>query len=182
MANLTAIYNALPSISEANLNFTNREEVFTKLAPFIEKHDYAYGVCLVHAHTKLEAGEVMISTDDCVTEPVSSPTKPYYPERWLATGEPYEFTYKPTVEPSPEALAEFRQIVGPESPLGLFFVDKNAYTIRTETTEGRKSITSSGPPSAELLASDVKSVDSAWLPGKGTLAAFVCIICINACC
>ncbi|KAF8581436.1 hypothetical protein K439DRAFT_1636146 [Ramaria rubella] len=180
MDDLPAIYNALPSISEANLNFTNREEVFTKLTPFIEKHDYAYGVCLIHAHAKLEPGEVMISTDNCVTEPVSSPTKAYYPERWLATGQPYEFTYEPTTEPSSEVFEEFHKIVGPDSPLGLFFVDEDAYTIRTEITEGRKSVTSSGPPSAELL--NFKSLESAWLPGKGPHAILVCVICSNACC
>ncbi|KAF8587757.1 hypothetical protein K439DRAFT_1630373 [Ramaria rubella] len=179
MSDIVAVYNALPHIEEAHVKFTNRDEVFAKLTPFIAKHNYVYGVCLVHGHTKLEAGEVMVSTSDSVTEPISSPSKSYHPERWLATGQPYEFTYEPTVEPPPEVFEEFSKIVGPGSPLGLFFVDVNAPTTRTETTDGRKSVTRPGLPDEGV--DNLKWVEAAWVPGRDIIVYGICVYSCTNC-
>lgn len=89
-----------------------------------------------------------MSTSDSITEPVQSPAE-YYPERWLATGQAYEFSSRPTVDPPPKFFEEFREIVGDESPLGLFLVDEHGPKTRTEVVQGRKSVTSPGIPSDE---------------------------------
>ncbi|KAF8809903.1 hypothetical protein BYT27DRAFT_7187191 [Phlegmacium glaucopus] len=173
MTDIADLYNALPSIEDADEKFIDREATFTKLIPFTSKYNNRYGVCLVHAHAKLEPGEVMISTSDSVTEPVKiSELGAFYPERWLVSGQPYEFSNRPIDNPpTPDVFNEFRELVGADSALGLFCVDENGPKTRTETTEGRRSITKPGPP-----PDGQKALETAWVPGTNIVYS-ICVIC-----
>jgi hypothetical protein len=59
----TQFYNNLPSISDADSAFVDREAHFSKLAPILSKEEYrgVYEVCLFHHHFDLEQGEKMVS-------------------------------------------------------------------------------------------------------------------------
>ncbi|CAE6481351.1 unnamed protein product [Rhizoctonia solani] len=141
---LAEVYNSLPTVGAANAAFTDREVMFAKLAPLFAAYQFQFGVCLVHAHCKLQEGEAMVA-DGNVTRPVFD--GPRYPERWLADGTPYEFTREPTETPPPELIREFQNIVGKDTLLGLFHAsrDQNGKTtpdgkVWIEHTEGRDNI------------------------------------------
>jgi len=86
MPDIAAIYNTLPSVQATSNTFTDREATFAKLAPLFAKYNNTYGICLVHAHTKLAASE-WISKPVRVQAPAA-----VYPERWLTTGQACEFS------------------------------------------------------------------------------------------
>jgi hypothetical protein len=168
------VYNSLPSIQDADKRFQNREELLAKLTPLVAKYQNHFGACLVHNHTQLEPGEVMVATSDSVSEPVVS-SGTYYPEKWLASGQAYEYSIEPPAhQPPPEFFEEFRKIVGPESPLGVFYVPPNAPEITTETNDGRKSYTRPGPPPPEATF-----VYSKWVPGTHINAGICILICVG---
>ena len=106
------LYNSLPSLQESQARFRNRQEIFEKLSPLLSRFSNKYGVCLVHRHCTLEEGEKMVATGG-----ISSPQRDAkcHPLRWLATGEPFEFTTEVTEPPPRELLESFRQIVGSQS-------------------------------------------------------------------
>lgn len=160
MSALTAIYNSLPSVEKANARFDDREAMLQKLAPLLAKYDNQFGVCLVHAHCAIEDGEKMIARGN-VSEPLRD--TPCYPERWLATGEPYEFNSEPTKTPPPELFDAFRAAIGDLGVLGLFYIGKLADGILLEWTEGRKNITELRKP--EELAGG-EDIQTAWLPSQ----------------
>jgi len=97
------LYNNLPSLHEARERLISLpggpENVLKALAP-IFKLNPEFGICLVHAHCTLDNGEKMVSSGR-VSEPAivdSEAGESCYPERWLANGDPYEFSSTPTVE------------------------------------------------------------------------------------
>jgi len=170
MATLVDTYNSLPSIMEASSRFTDRDTIFAKLAPILSHYDHQFGVCLVHAHCALNPGEKMIATGN-VSQPedVTGATFAYHPERWLANGEPYEFTREHTASPPPELLTEFNKIVGNIGVLGLYFAGVTSGEKRLEWTEGRKNITK--------VISEPESeghVETAWIPGTQDPVQFLC--------
>jgi hypothetical protein len=144
MASVASSYNTLPSVEEANAKFSNRDEIFSKLGPLLAKYNSQYGVCLVHRHCDLQEGEVMVATGN-----ISKPEKDVqcYPEKWLATGEPYEFSKEPTVPPPEELFKEFQKIVENVGVLGLYFNRGEDIPVRVpiERTEGRQNITETHP-------------------------------------
>lgn len=133
-------YNNLLYVDIASQLFTNRDEMLSKLEPVLKQYgNNRFGVCLVHRHCLLEEGERMVANGN-----ISQPERdgPAYPERWLATGEAYEFSREATTSPSEELLENFRGIVGDINVLGLFYIrdeDKNGIVL--ERTEGRRNIT-----------------------------------------
>lgn len=161
MTTVTALYNSLPSIGDADKKFVNRSQIFSKLSPLLAAHENKFGVCLVHRHCSLEEGEMMVATGN-----ISQPERNVqcYPERWLATGEPYEFTRKPTRLPPQELLEEFQRIVHGVDVLGLFYIHDGDHLggITIERTEGRKNI-------VEIVPRDYSSsstgIATGWLPG-----------------
>lgn len=65
-----------------------------------------------------------------------------YPLRWLASGEPFEYTQEVTHPPPRDLLDAFQTIVGGVGVLGLFYVHDTYDCGKTvvERTEGRKNI------------------------------------------
>ncbi|CUA67874.1 hypothetical protein RSOLAG22IIIB_07566 [Rhizoctonia solani] len=170
---LAEVYNSLPTVGAANAAFTDREAVFAKLAPLFAAYQFQFGVCLVHAHCKLQEGEAMVA-DGNVTRPVFD--GPRYPERWLADGTPYEFTREPTETPPPELIRDFQAIVGKDALLGLFHAsrDQNGKTapdgkVWIEHTEGRDNI-------VELIDRNemAKHMETAWIPGTDSPVTMAC--------
>jgi len=175
MATVAALYNSLPSINEADNKFVERDRIFSQLAPLLAAYEHKFGVCLVHRHCTLEEGEMMVATEN-----ISQPERDVqsYPERWLATGEPYEFTRKPTRSPPPRLLEVFQKIVRGVDVLGLFYIqDEDCLGgLTRERTEGRKNIVEIVPHGHLSHASE--SIETGWLPGpyeKYTMAC--CCAC-----
>ncbi|OCH92254.1 hypothetical protein OBBRIDRAFT_833592 [Obba rivulosa] len=173
MSTLTALYNALPPVEIADALFKDRDTMLSKLTPLLAKYDNQFGVCLVHAHCTIEDGEKMVAQGN-VSEPMRD--IPCYPERWLATGEPYEFNHELTKTPPAELFDAFRALIGDITVLGLFYAGGLADGILLERTEGRKNIT-------ELIKStDLgigQDIETAWLPsqdGSGNPVKAKCMI------
>ncbi|KDR68303.1 hypothetical protein GALMADRAFT_215957 [Galerina marginata CBS 339.88] len=166
MTTVASLYNSLPSLEEAADKFTNRAQIFSKLASLLAKYEHKFGVCLVHAHCKLEEGEIMVSTGH-----VSQPERDVecYAECWLASGEPYEFTKEPVVSPPPELLSQFRDIVDGIDVLGLYAVSAPPSSgILLERTDGRKNITEIVPSAGP------QDIETAWLPGVDNPIVMAC--------
>ena len=107
MTTVAALYNSLPSVDDADKKFINRDQIFSKIAPLLAAYDNKFGLCLVHRHCSLEDGEIMVATGN-VTQPERNVE--CYPERWLATGEPYEFNRTPRPSPPRELFEEFQKM------------------------------------------------------------------------
>ncbi len=115
-------YNSLLDVDTADQHFPHpvRDDIFAKLKPVLQQYgNNKFGVCLIHRHCSLEEGERMVSDGD-----VSQPQRdgPSYPERWLATGEAYEFSREKTISPSEELLEKFRIIMGEIKIIGLCYI------------------------------------------------------------
>lgn len=134
-------YNTLPSILEAHHRFSDRKTCFSAAEVLFSKYPDGFGLCLIHAHCKLTEGEIMLA-DGNVSKPVHvSDGTEYYPERWLPSGEPYEFTTKPTKTPSASFLEDFRATFASNTVLGLCCLEAehtgDNQSPRIEWTEGR---------------------------------------------
>lgn len=145
MAEVASLYNSLPTLGEADEQFVNREVMLRALAALLAQYKYAFGLCLVHAHCKLAEGEFMLAKGNISQPKLIEHAPTYYPERWLSTGEPYEFTVRVTEKPPTELIDEFQRIVEDAKLadiLGLYHIDggKGAPAI-IEWTEGRKNLT-----------------------------------------
>jgi len=178
MSNLQSLYNALPSIQVTHDSFEKgkSKSLLSKLIPLISKYNNRFGVCLIHAHTTLEPGEVMLSNKNGIAKPIHEPTTKYA-EWWLISGEPYEFsTAPPAATPPPEFFWEFRDITGDNSYLGIFAVNPDAPDVQTETNNGRRSITKPGPP---VEQEGTVYVESAWVPSLPNVFFFCISVCVG---
>lgn len=163
MANIVTIYNKLLSVIEADERFVNRDEVLGTLSSVFAKYDKCFGICLVHRHCELQEGEKMVA-DGLVSKPEKDVE--CYPERWLPSGEPYEFNRKPSISPPESLFAEFREVVGDLGVLGICYIYEDAQNtgLRVERTVGRTNITEI----VEEVNGD--QVTTCWLMGpSGTL-------------
>lgn len=132
----------LPTLGEAEKRFTEREKMFTAVKALLAEYGNVFGLCLVHAHCTLENDEIMLGRGSVSQPEKSSELETYYPERWLSSGEPYEFTTRPTVAP-PGALVEaFGRLTSHVGVLGLYHIDRtnDKPSKMIEHTEGRKNI------------------------------------------
>jgi hypothetical protein len=175
MATVVALYNDLPLVEDADRKFVDRPQIFSKLAPLFAAYDNQFGACLVHAHCKLEDGEMMVASGN-----VSQPKRntQCYPERWLGSGEPYEFNSRPTISPPPDLLCKFKSIVDGIDVLGIYFAgDIQSSGILLEWTEGRTNLTK-----IVTETIDLPFIETAWIPGKGpSPVTMMCIIgCVAA--
>jgi len=173
MTNPTTLYNSLPSLKEAEKQFVNRDQIFSKLAPLLAAYGNRFGACIVHRHCTLEEGEMMVATEN-----ISQPERNVacYPDRWLATGEPYEYHRKPAPSPPQGLFEEFQKIVDGMQCLGLFFVrDEGEGGVSLERTEGRKNI-------VEIVEASTprKSITTAWRLQSGTSHLYECNECIES--
>ncbi|KAF9474082.1 hypothetical protein BDN70DRAFT_962425 [Pholiota conissans] len=177
MDSYVEIYNQLPTLGEAEAKFVDREATFSKLVPLLEKYDYNFGVCLVHAHCTLNPGEKMIATGH-VSEPVDANTLAHHPVRWLDDGRPFEFTVEPTVSPPDDLITAFKALVGHIGVLGLYYsagVRPSDDHLELEWTEGRKNIT-------KIISKDANNpanIETAWLPGTKNPVTMSCVIYCN---
>lgn len=165
MSSIQSLYNGLDTLEVANSKLLkhNPQQLLPTLGPLLKKYDYKYGICLVHRHCELEDGEIMISTGN-IAQPERAAE--YYPDRWLATGEAYEFSDEPSEAPPQDLLEEFQNYIQGIDVLGLFYVrevPEDGYVF-SESTHGRKNVLETvrvDDPSPKLVA----SYDSAWVPG-----------------
>jgi len=172
MVDYVQMYNNLPSIDEADKRFLNREETFAKLAPLLAEFNHQFGVCLLHAHCKLQEGEKMIAQDN-ITQPELAPHVTHFPDRWLPNGQPFEFTIVPTASPPAKLLTEFQKITGPDGVLGLYY--KSDDKLEIEHTEGRKNIMEE----VTDHNAGISHFETAWLPI--TDGAAVLAVCAKRC-
>ena len=166
-------YNQLRLLTAANSAFIKREAIFEKASALLAKYDHKWGIGLVHRHCKLADGEIMLA-DGNVTEPIyRAQTGLAHPERWLSTGQPYEFTTRETEQPPAALFDEFRTIAGDAADLlGFYHLDRSeADTWLVERTDGRKNIvekaTSQPVPSATMI-------EAGWFLGPGTRRLMMC--------
>jgi len=164
MSNHTSLYNSLPSLSEANEKFVDRDQIFSEVAPLLVAYERKFGVCLVHRHCELYEGELMVATGD-VTQPEPERDVQCYPHRWTAAGEPFEFT-RDAAQPLPQSLLEeFQKIFYAQDVkvLGLFHVQDERFSrgIPTERTEGRKNILEYGD------SGNPDAIIAEWTVGPG---------------
>ncbi|KAI1106982.1 hypothetical protein F4804DRAFT_329728 [Jackrogersella minutella] len=182
MAEVASLYNSLPTLGEADEQFVNREAMLRALATLLAQYEYAFGLCLVHAHcklsdtTELAEGEIMLAAGNVSQPKLMEHTPTYYPERWLSTGEPYEFTVRRTEKPPTELIEEFQRIVRDaklQDILGLYHIDgeKDAPAI-IEWTEGRNNLT------REITDDDKtgEPIQTAWDFGRGDPVTMSCTI------
>jgi hypothetical protein len=164
-------YNSLPTLGHANTRFTNRDQVFSGLAPLFAAHGNQFGLCLVHRHCDLDENERIVSRGS-VSEPVRD--GPAYPERWLANGTPYEYSATPTPAPPPELVVEFQRVVGPHADvLGLFYAGEvSPGTVKLERTEGRRNVTED----VDELGAAGNHIETGWCPGAGDSVAMKCVV------
>ena len=175
-------YNNLLYVDTASKLFSNRDEILGQLGPVLKQYgNNKFGVCLVHRHCMLEEGEMMVSSGN-VCQPERDGAA--YPERWLATGEAYEFNREETTSPSEELLENFRRVVGDSKVLGLFYIrGERLDGIMLERTEGRRNITNIIPFSALENA-----LTTAWHPASletpmsklpHRVSLFACSLCVG---
>jgi hypothetical protein len=110
------------------------------------------------------------------TNNISQPTTdgPYYPDRWLPNGKPFEFRGDWVPSPPPELIVAFSDIVGESGVLGLFYAgDMVPGEILLERTEGRANITEKSAP----LGEGGEQIETAWLPdGSDKFVKMACVI------
>jgi hypothetical protein len=160
------IYNQLPTIEEADRRFADRDAILSQLAPLMRKYDNQFGVCLVHAHCKIEPGEKMVSIGN-ISEPLRGVE--CYPESWLSNANAYEFSTKPTSIPPPELFGDFQKIIGDVGILGLYYAGGMTGGMTLEWTEGRRNITKG------ITRTEAEGhIQTAWIPGSDPLLMKSC--------
>lgn len=172
MNSVAKFYNILPTLEEANEKFVNRQEIFNILFELLAQHNNAFDICLVHAHCTLNEGEIMLETDG-ISQPVLASEAPaHYPERWLPSGIPYEFTTEPTQAPPPDLITAFCALTQSTGVLGLCYNSSRYLNPRLEWTEGRRNMT------RMLAKEDEKpmTIESQWNLGRGNPVTVACYL------
>jgi hypothetical protein len=165
-------YNKLPTLIEADEKFRDREPFFAAVSVLLSQYNYGFGVCLIHAHCTLADGEIMLARG-AISEPVlASEASAYNPERWLPSGEPYEFTVRPTRTPPRELVAAFRELTRGSEVLGLCYISDEEQEPQIEWTEGRKNMTR--PLTEPDRAAQI--VETQWNPGRVDPVVMACVI------
>lgn len=98
----------------------------------------------------------------------------YYPERWLSSGVPYEFTTRPTVPPPAALFDEFHRLTADIGVLGLYHIGDEVHGKMIEYTEGRKNILVALSDTEKPQAAN--HTETAWNLGKGDPVTMACMI------
>ena len=181
MATQAILYNALPTLEEADGRFVNREQIFAAVRDLLSEYGFVFGLCLIHAHCTLEDGEIMIGRESESQPEMASTLVQYYPERWLSSGEPYEFTTRPTTPPPVALFDAFKQLTSDIEVLGLYHIDNEGLekpSKMIEHTEGRKNILR--PFADGDLANTATQTQTAWDLGSldpVTMACASIVVC-----
>lgn len=143
MTSPAELYNSLPSVEEADEKFTDRERIFSMLVPILRGYEDKFGINLVHGHAKLEKGEKMITSGK---ESWPRSDVEGYPERWLATGQPYVFNVKETESPPTDLSNRLKEVfsiagdINGIDVLGIAYLGNlplPSHEVFMETTHGR---------------------------------------------
>lgn len=202
IAKIHTSYNKLPSIEAAHATFVARNILSQLFDVFVNHQEF--GISLVHRHTTLEYGEVMVHSGD-ITQPErihhdadaitgaalvvdtggtgSDRLKRVYPHSWLITGQPYEYTLHPTPALPPQLIQRFHAEVkktnvdGGQDLLGICHVPGGvkADEMFIERTEGRKNIEQRVHLDDEVKPGN--SIPTRWHPAlspSGTPARCTC--------
>ena len=181
MATTVTLYNALPTLGEAEERFASRERMFAAVRSLLAEYGFVFGLCLIRAHCKLADDEIMVGRGNISQPEKASALVECYPERWLSSGEPYEFTTRPTTSPPAPLIDAFHQLTSHVEVLGLYHIgnegqDKPGKMV--EYTEGRKNILR--PFTDADRAHTATQTETAWNLGSldpVTLACESIIIC-----
>jgi len=150
-----ALYNTLPSLQDASDRvfgvYGGLNKFLKHLAPAFASYLDDFGICLVHRHFTLQDEERMISSG-VVSKPGVGVE--CYPERWLASGEPYEFSSEPTRELPVDLVKKFQERlhsyqagdVDGKKPIadfvGIYYIDKSRSGVSagpdSDSTESQK--------------------------------------------
>ncbi|KAI9725705.1 MAG: hypothetical protein M1834_009751 [Cirrosporium novae-zelandiae] len=174
MATVSILYNTLPCLGDAEKQFVDRENVFAAVGNLLAQYGNAFGLCLIHAHCTLAEDELMLAKEDISQPEKASSLKDYYPERWLPTGEVYEFTTRPTTAPPAELSNEFKRLTSHIGVLGLYHIDDKSESKKIEYTEGRKNILR--PFLEANRTQTINHIETAWNLGKGDPVTMACVI------
>jgi len=189
-------YNQLPSIIAADKAFVDRT-ILSQLHPLFANHK-EFAVCLLHRHCDLEDDEIMVADGD-ITQPervhgdghpglvdgqvavdVRGSKRVAYPNSWLSTGEPFEYTLDPTPPLPPQLFEGFKEIVKganfAEGLLGISHITEEHWgQLSVEHTEGKKNV-------VEKVDGEVKkpdnSISTCWHPSyspPGVECAACCV-------
>jgi hypothetical protein len=130
------LYNQLPIVQKANRTlkkFDRLDEMWAEIASLLDDYDDEdFGVCLVHSHSGLTKGEIMLHRQgELVSEPTPGKEGIHQPERWVIVigdteGEmelkAYEFcemTDEGEIDPPSNDLVQaFRAILAKHKPPG----------------------------------------------------------------
>ncbi|KAI9861045.1 MAG: hypothetical protein M1813_005474 [Trichoglossum hirsutum] len=149
MATVSVLYNTLPSLGDAEKRFLDREKVFATVRNLL--------------------------AIDNISQPENvSSLKEYYPERWLPSGEAYEFTTRPTISPPADLMKAFNDLTSHIGVLGLYYINGQDEGKMVEHTEGRKNILNPLTDTDEARA--VNHIETAWNLGKGDPVTMACVI------
>jgi len=181
MATMAVLYNTLPTLADAEECFTHREQIFAACRSLLAKYENIFGLCLVHAHCKLSDGEIMLGRGNISQPEKVSELAEYYPERWLSSGTPYEFTTRPTTAPPAALIEAFNQLTAQLGVVGLYHIDKgeNKPGKMIEHTEGRKNFLM--PYTDADRAHLATQTETAWDLGSCDPVTMACnkIICMR---
>ena len=61
MATDPVIYNTLPTLEEADKRFVERQKMLVTISSLLASYGNKFGLCLVHTHCTLTAGEIMLA-------------------------------------------------------------------------------------------------------------------------
>ncbi|KAI4173800.1 MAG: hypothetical protein LQ343_002735 [Gyalolechia ehrenbergii] len=177
---VSALYNKLPSLSEAEEQFVSRSAVFATVGKLLGTYNHAFGLCLVHAHCTLAEDEIMLTRANNISEPEKTSSLAehgdnYYAERWLASGEAYEFTTRPTESPPAQLMEAFHELTARYGGvLGLYYVHDAQQGKMIEYTEGRRNILMPYTGADEARAAN--QTETAWNLGRGDPVTMACVI------
>ncbi|KAG5294124.1 hypothetical protein I7I50_04757 [Histoplasma capsulatum G186AR] len=173
MATAATLYNTLPTLEDAEKRFVEREKLFAAVGQLLAEYGNVFGLCLVHAHCILTDDEIMLARGNVSQPEKATSLVEYYPERWLCSGEAYEFTTRPTTPPPAALLAAFNQLTSHIGVLGLYHIDNEDKGRMVEHTDGRKNILT---PLSEASAQLANHTETAWNLGKGDPVTMSCMI------
>ncbi|TFK24490.1 hypothetical protein FA15DRAFT_669585 [Coprinopsis marcescibilis] len=190
-------YNNLPTLRGANAKFTDRDELFPKLAELFAHKGYAgvYAFGLVHRHCSLRAGERMVTSvlvpqEKFITQPekTTAPDANVIPDRWTVNGEAFEFSrlekdQQPTPPPPAELFKALADIVGKESVVGVYLVPNlppGKVHLDATLDPNRRTQTVRVVDIKELVTNSMCSgIEVSWVPSTDSVVKSVsaCRIC-----
>ncbi|KAF7337032.1 hypothetical protein MVEN_02140000 [Mycena venus] len=174
------LYNNLPTLGEADDAFTPKARaiLISEVGELLARYGCLWGLCLVHAHCSLEAGETMVGRGN-TSQPENVEAEDVFPERWLSDGRPYEYNIDKTEPPPAELIVQFKALVGAnglDGTPGLYYVGDKVPELVLESTVGRANVVR-----AVTEIDEQSSVKTGWAPIMGGAGMPVTMACMLYC-